>query len=227
MILDRQVRQKPVEFGLGQFTGLPVAVEFEIPTNPVKIGVLCALGVVMAPQDFDDAFAQPRDRLAGVEAEWDATLWECDGHVEGFQGNHEREESVISAFRAVKRDGAASDPLSPAGCEEAIETSERHHLLTVSALCGECQTDLIEPISSFVVRGPPNPSEGRECLRFARGVCWNPAEATMANDTTVHASRAKAFSSAIRLSNTAVLFAELREKSHTQQVSVCNRVKST
>ena len=49
----------------------------------------------------------------------------------------------------------------------------------------------------------------------------------MANDTTVHASRAKAFSSAIRLSNTAVLFAELREKSHTQQVSVCNRVAST
>jgi hypothetical protein len=53
---------------------MPVAVEFEIPTNPVKIGLLCTPGVVMNSQDFDDAVVQTRGRLAGKEAEWDATL---------------------------------------------------------------------------------------------------------------------------------------------------------
>jgi len=59
---------------------MPVAVEFEIPTNPVKIGLPSTPGVVMNPQDFYDAVVQTRSRLVGKEAERDATLWECDGH---------------------------------------------------------------------------------------------------------------------------------------------------
>lgn len=121
MVLDRQVRQEAVEVGLGHFTGMPVAVEFEIPTNPVKIGLLCAPGVVMNSQDFDDAVVQPRGRLAGKEAEWDATLWECDGHGEQFQGNHAREFNVISHRRVVKRDGAARNPLSTEGSFRRIQ----------------------------------------------------------------------------------------------------------
>jgi len=77
----------------------------------VKIGLLCAPGVVMNSQDFDNAVVQKRGRLAGKEAEWDATLRECEGHGEQFHGNLARALSVISHRGVVKRDGAASNPL--------------------------------------------------------------------------------------------------------------------
>ena len=105
------MRQEAVEVGLGHFTGMPGAVEFEIPTNPVKIGLLCAPRVVMNSQDFDNAVVQTRGRLAGKEAEWDATLLESDGHGEQFHWNPTPEFSVISHRGVVKRDVAASNPL--------------------------------------------------------------------------------------------------------------------
>ena len=92
-----------------------MAVEFEIPTNPMKIGLLCAPRIVMNSENFDNAVVQTRGRLAGKEAEWYATLWECDSHGGQFQGDLAREPRVISHRGVVKRDGAASSPLSMEG----------------------------------------------------------------------------------------------------------------
>jgi len=100
-----------VEGGLGHFTGRPVVVELEMPTNPVKTGLLCAPGVVMKSQDFDNAVVQTRGRLAGKEAEWNATLWECHSHGDQFHWNLAGEIIVISRRGVVKRDRAASNPL--------------------------------------------------------------------------------------------------------------------
>ena len=63
-------------------------------------------------QDFNNVGVDTRGRLAGKEAEGDVRLRECIGHGEQFQWNDLRNLIVIGHRREVKRDGAASNPLS-------------------------------------------------------------------------------------------------------------------
>jgi len=80
MLLDGQVGQEAVGIAFGEFAGMRVLVELDVPANPVEGGLFRAAGVMTDPENLNDAVLQPGRGAVGKQAQRRSALLSGCGH---------------------------------------------------------------------------------------------------------------------------------------------------
>jgi hypothetical protein len=69
MFLDGQAGEEAVDVDFMQFAWVTPIVKFDVPANPVDVGIFGTAAVVTDAENFDHAVVEPGCRLVGKQAQ--------------------------------------------------------------------------------------------------------------------------------------------------------------